>query len=405
MGHHSYLQIGRASALLCRNSYYRDLAALFFESDCYREGDTTDGEGTVTSYGYMTSIRAMSQRLEMQGITIPVAVANLVEGLHKWTEHETNAKPQNQKPVPPDIEYVEREIRFALSADFDTLPYDEFARVGDGTGLVDDLHWHMDTRSLVRLLLHWAPDQNGMIALDMSELTGCCVELDPTEPYADQARAEQLAVATINLPLVVITEGSSDARLLTEGMEVTHPHLVGFIRFFDYGAGVRPRGGADAVVELFKAFVAAGVGNRFVAIADNDAAAHEKLLVLKREHWPNTCRLLHYPELPLLRQYPTLEDGAVFPVPTDVNGLAGSLELYFGTDVLTNEDGNLMPIHWKAVEPKTGLRQGSLSKADKRTVQRRFDAKLKAARAGQAPDSADWSGIKAIIDSIVLAFH
>ncbi|MFC7650468.1 HEPN/Toprim-associated domain-containing protein [Streptosporangium lutulentum] len=281
MGHHSYLQIGTATTLLCRDTYYRDLAALFFESDCYRGDDTADDEGTDRPYGYETSIRAMSQRLEMQGITVPVAVADLVEGLRKWTEQQTNTKSQNQEPVPPDIEHVEREIRFFLSADFDTLPHVEFARAGDGAELVDYLHWHMGTRSLVRLLLDWAPDQNATIALDMSELTGCCVELDPMEPYADQARAEQLAVATTNLPLVVITEGSSDARLLSEGMKVTHPHLVGFIRFFDYGAGVRPRGGADAVVELFKAFVAAGVGNRFVAIADNDAAAHEKLLGLK----------------------------------------------------------------------------------------------------------------------------
>ncbi|MFH8534770.1 HEPN/Toprim-associated domain-containing protein [Streptomyces tendae] len=405
MGHYSYLQIGTARALLCRESYYRDLAALFVESDCYRRKEAAEDWGAEGQYGYEASIREMSQRLEMQGITPSVALADLAEGLGKWIEQPAGKEgPQNPELAPSDIEQVERDVRFFLSSDLETLPYSEFKRVSDSGVLIDYLHWHMDTRSLVRLLLHWAPDQDARIALDLSELTGCCVELDPTKPYADQARAEQLAVATTNLPLVVITEGSTDARLLSEGMKVTHPHLVGFIRFFDYGAGSRPRGGADALAEVFKAFVAAGIGNRFVAIADNDAAAHEKLLALKKNRWPPTCRILHYPALPLLQAYPTYDPATGTSAPADVNGQAGSLEMYLGQDTLTDTNGDLMPVRWKAVEPKTGLRQGALSEPDKKAVQKRFEAKLKAARSGQPAGTEDWGGISAIIDAIVRAF-
>ncbi|MFE2262577.1 hypothetical protein [Streptomyces griseosporeus] len=406
MGHYSYLQIGTARALLCRESYYRDLAALFVETDCYRRKETAEDWGAEGQYGYEASIREMSQRLETQGITPLVALADLAEGLGKWTEQPAGGEgPQNPELAPPDIEQVERDVRFFLSSDLETLPYSEFKRVSDSGVLIDFLHWYMDTRSLVRLLLHWAPDQNARIALDLSELTGCCVELDPTKPYASQARAEQLAVATTNLPLVVITEGSTDARLLSEGMKVTHPHLVDFIRFFDYGAGSRPRGGADALAEVFKAFVAAGIGNRFVAIADNDAAAHEKLLTLKKNRWPPTCRILHYPTLPLLQAYPTYDPATGISAPADVNGQAGSLELYLGKDTLTDTNGDLMPVHWKAFEPKTGLRQGTLSGPGKKAAQKRFEAKLKAARSGQAVGIEDWSGISAIIESIIRAFQ
>ena len=333
MGHYSYLEIGSTKALLCRESYYPDVAALFVESDCYRRKETGTDWGAEGQYGYETSIREMSQRLEMQGITTSVALADLVEGLGKWTERPAGGKgPQNPELAPPAIEQVERDVRFYLSSDLETLSYSEFGRVSDGGVLIDYLHWHMDTRSLVRLLLHWAPDQNARIALDLSELTGCCVELDPRKPYASQARAEQLAVATTNLPLVVITEGSTDARLLSEGMKVTRPHLMGFIRFFDYGAGSRPRGGVDALADVFKAFVAAGIGNRFVAIADNDAAAHEKLLALKANRWPPKCRILHYPALSLLQAYPTYDPATGTSTLADVNGQAGSLEMYLGQD-------------------------------------------------------------------------
>ncbi|MFJ5850884.1 HEPN/Toprim-associated domain-containing protein [Streptomyces sp. NPDC092903] len=412
MGHYSYLEIGTAKALLCRESYYPDVAALFVESDCYRRKESDEDWGNEGQYGYETSIREMSQRLEMLGITPSVALADLAKGLSKWKERPVGGEgPQNPELAPPDIEKVERDLRFYLSFDPETLCFSDldfhskFERGSASGVLVDYLHWHMDTRSLVRLLLHWAPDQNARIALDLSELTGCCVELDPMKPYARQARAEQLLVATTNLPLVVITEGSTDARLLSEGMKVTHPHLVGFIRFFDYGVGSRPRGGADAVAEVFKAFVAAGIGNRFVAIADNDAAAHEKLLALKNNRWPPQCRILHYPALPLLQAYPTYDPATGTSTPADVNVQAGSLEMYLGQDTLTDTNGDLMPVHWKAVQPKTGLRQGALREPDKKAAQKRFEAKLKAARSGQPVGTEDWSGISAIIDSIVRAFQ
>ncbi|MFJ8728662.1 HEPN/Toprim-associated domain-containing protein [Streptomyces bauhiniae] len=407
MGHYAHLKIGTVSALLCRDSYYRDLAALFVQSDRYRHNETAEDWGAEEQYGYETSIRGMSQRLEMQGITPSVALADLAEGLGKWTERPAGGEgPLNPELAPLDINQVERDVRFYLRSGFETpSTYSEFKRVSDSGLLIDYLHCHMDTRNLVRLLLHWAPDQNARIALDLSGLTGCCVELDPTQPYVSQARAEQLADATTNLPLVVITEGSTDARLLSEGMKVTHPHLVGFIRFFDYGAGSRPRGGADALAEVFEAFVAAEIGNRFVAIADNDAAAHEKLLALKKNRWPPTCRILHYPALLLLQAYPTYDPATDTSAPADVNGQAGSLEMYLGQDTLTDPNGDLMPIHWKAVEPKTGLRQGALSGPAKKTAQKRFEAKLKAVRSGQPVGTEDWSGISVIIDSIVHAFQ
>ncbi|MEQ4611457.1 hypothetical protein ABMX48_36605 [Streptomyces cavourensis] len=78
--------------------------------------------------------------------------------------------------------------------------------------------------------------------------------------------------------------------------------------------------------------------------------------------------------------------------------------MYLGQDTLTNTNGDLMPVYWKAVEPKTGLRQGALSEPDKKAVQKKFEAKLKAARSGQSAGTEDWSGISAIIDSIVRAF-
>ncbi|MFF9870408.1 hypothetical protein ACF1G0_34385 [Streptomyces sp. NPDC013953] len=122
-----------------------------------------------------------------------------------------------------------------------------------------------------------------------------------------------------------------------------------------------------------------------------------------RARWPPQCRILHYPTLPLLRAYPTYGPATGTSTPADVNGQAGSLEMYLGQDTLTDTNGDLMPVHWNAVEPKTGLRQGALRKPDKKAAQKKFKAKLKAARYGQPVGTEDWSGISTIIDSIVRA--
>jgi hypothetical protein len=260
----------------------------------------------------------------------------------------------------------------------------------------------MDCRSFVRLLLDCAPDPLGAARLNLTQLTGCCVELDATQPIAGHARAQQLDGLTQYAPLLVLTEGPTDARLLAAGMDVTHPHLRGYVSFFDYALG-GAEGGVAQLARNVAAFVGAGVANRFVAIADADTEGRAGMEKTQQRARPDRCRLLHYPPLPLLESYPTLGPHTDGPVLADVNGLAGSLELYLGRDVLQGENG-LMPVQWKSWNPRLQQFHGSLTDHDKKTAQDRFLDKVKAHRAGTRPADADWSGIRAIIDSVVNAF-
>ena len=450
MGHHSYLRLRGTVTLLCRDSYYPDVAALFSEDDRYYRPASDPDEGS-DAYRYATTIRGMAERLDSQGITVDSALRDLEAGLASWSERyaadqakddppatdnaaaqrepllafglgaseiaeaearqktrpeQPAARQEEDDPPPADSAAVEREIRFLLAADVAETPdlLSNWRRLSEAGSLVERLHWEMDTRCLMRLLVHWSPDQDQdeELVLDLSKLTGCCVELDPGQPIAQMARDEQLQTAMRNLPLVVITEGSTDAYLLSEGMKVTHPHLVGFIRFFDYGAA-RPRSGIAGAADTFKGFVAAGIGNRFILLADNDAAAHTGLAKLKLGSWPAACRILHYPDLFMLQAYPTQDPHTGASAIEDLNRRAGSLEMYFGQDVLTGAGGGLMPVHWKGTASSSQPRQGSLTDPDKRTAQQRFRAKLKTQRNGAGTE--DWSGIRAVIDSIVRAFQ
>ena len=86
----------------------------------------------------------------------------------------------------------------------------------------------------------------------------------------------------------------------------------------------------------------------------------------------------------------------------DVNGLAGSIELYLGADVLC-ENGKPIPVQWKSYSSVLGQYHGEVR--DKAGIQRRFKSKLRSLENGTANENADWSGIRAILVAVFSAFH
>ncbi|MET8205891.1 HEPN/Toprim-associated domain-containing protein [Streptomyces sp. NPDC005373] len=427
MGHHSYLVAGDGQFLYTRNHCDEELAALFNETDrkfIVADGsEVTPGEEWGESeytFGYYTTANALRQRLNVQGFTSRRALADLAEGIAHWrktydsqsqlrerqargeTLFETLARPPREPAellaaIGEAIRPRRPETSFATFQEYFQYE-DEFAETVTD---VEELRWFVEERSLIRLIIDQAPADT-RVGLDLGGLTGCCVRLDTTRPIAGPTRERQLATLPDNAPLIVLTEGSTDSRLLTEAMHITHPHLVGFVRFIDY-TGTKARGSAGALATMVKAFMAAGVANRFVAIADNDAGGHEALAKLKSQKLPMGCKVLHYPELPLLTSYPTVSPGSPAVSLTNVNGVAGSLEMYLGKDVLTI-DGTLAPVRLGNFIPAVQRHQGALSKPHKGLVQKAFEEKIKTARRAQHSGTGDWSGVYAIIESIAHAF-
>ena len=88
----------------------------------------------------------------------------------------------------------------------------------------------------------------------------------------------------------------------------------------------------------------------------------------------------------------------------DVNGRAGSLEMYLGRDLLT-VDGELVPVQWTGYIEGQQAYQGAISARDKARVQAAFRKKVKTALEDPgARDGQDWSGVEAIVRAILGAF-
>ncbi len=84
----------------------------------------------------------------------------------------------------------------------------------------------------------------------------------------------------------------------------------------------------------------------------------------------------------------------------DVNGLAGSIELYMGTDVLKDNSGDLRPVQWGGYNSFLDSYQGSiLGKTD---IQNAYFRKCAAALEDPSIMTAqDWSGMSILVDGIL----
>ncbi|MFF5788437.1 hypothetical protein ACFY8P_26180 [Streptomyces sp. NPDC012693] len=220
------------------------------------------------------------------------------------------------------------------------------------------------------------------------------------------ARDSLHTTAAVHAPLVVLTEGSTDVAVLEPALELLYPHLTDLVRFMDYGS--RPQGGVGSLVTTVRAFAAVGIANPVVVLFDNDTAAAEALRPLNRDALPPNIKVLQYPQLDLASSYPPLGPPSLdapvgSPTRANVNGLAGSIELYLGRDALSLPDGSLRPVQWRSYSSACQQYQGEVT--EKKAVQQAYAAKLaQAQRDPSIVDTQDWTGVRAILETVIHAF-
>ena len=88
----------------------------------------------------------------------------------------------------------------------------------------------------------------------------------------------------------------------------------------------------------------------------------------------------------------------------DVNGLAASIELYLGKDVLHNAQDNFVPVQWTGYIPELGRYQGEIM--SKEEVQKRFKQKVADCKTNkELLSKTDWDGMQAVLQSLFTVFH
>lgn len=215
-----------------------------------------------------------------------------------------------------------------------------------------------------------------------------------------QLAADELAVSVSSgAPIIVVTEGVTDARFLQRALELVAPHVSHMFRSFDKEAGAEM--GAAQVVRTLRSFAAAGVTNRVVGVLDNDAAGRVAAKNLDAKPRPANNRYFLLPDVPYGTSYPTY--GPSGDADLDINGRAVSIEFQFGLEQLRLSNGEPARVEWSGREASIGVYQGNLPKNDKDTVQGNIRDLLANASPDHDPDAEPWPAVHALVDRLLEA--
>jgi len=354
------MRIGEDYFFAVREDYLPELAAVFRDNELRSDG----------YHEYVVAVRIMRERLDLLGFSNELAQSRI------WDAYD-------QEGTDVAGETFECWIR-----DF---------RAGKEADIPSWVAYKVDPRLILRAILEVWPESDE-IALDLSELVSRGY-IDATADLCAKAFRDAHGQAARLSPLIVLTEGSTDSEFLQDALAVLYPHLVGYMTFLD--SGYRTEGGIAGLIKTIRSFAAAGIGNRVVALVDNDTGAAEALSTFNTESLPSNFRVVRLPELPMAVSYPTL--GPSGPANLNINGLACSIELFFGRDILAGEDGRLMPIQWRGYSMKLQRYQGE--PVNKTLLQDAFRKRARRAREREKPeDGEDWEGMRLILDSVRSAF-
>ena len=407
---------------LFRNSdlRVRRVPSSSLEAACYRDIDD-DSPAEIEIVTYEAPSEVVRDRLELAGFTLPTAL----ELFNRALGHEESRQRELRKaitrptdPDPPDEDDPPLKNLTTLK-NLTALSWIDGLRAIREGSLTDShrddpnvsavvrhmlAHRHTwfgfpgyDVRLAVRLALEVCKGDD--VVYDLTDLV-LGAAFDSSEFLAQHVDWVITEGVVRTRPVIVLTEGVTDKRAIEGSLAALYPHLAEHYRFMDF-EGARVSGGAGSLAALVKAFVGAGIANRVVALFDNDTAATVAMRPLSQISLPRNIKVLQYPVLPLATRYPTIGPSGV--VMMDVNGLAGSIELYFGRDVL-QRGTELVPVQWKGFDEGLRRYQGEIT--DKAGVQQRFEKKLRRAEVNRAfIADQDWTGMSLIVDQLRQAFH
>jgi hypothetical protein len=187
------------------------------------------------------------------------------------------------------------------------------------------------------------------------------------EPLSEMARYTVLRSVREFDPILVLTEGRTDARIISESFDRIHPEIAHMFSYMDHETFKVP-GGTPALVGLARSLAGAKISNRIIFLFDNDTAGHEGYRQFQKVNCPKQYRGLVLPYLKSAEAYPTI--GPTGDAPANVNGSACGIELYCGPHALTRTDGKTCPVQWKGY--MDGMKRYQGEPLDKDGIKERF---------------------------------
>lgn len=386
-------------------------------------GRDSEADETERAIQYISTANKIKERLNVIGFTmkrVEEAFENSkkesLDRLNEWLDDRSfNDNESMSKKLNLEIELlknsslsdflkaskeiIENELGFALEKETQISKNPIVNYLLEERYGLDKFPYDYDQRTLLRAILEITkPDES--ITYDITEL----VEAGYYECEPESVYNEVIDNVTYDYEIgdkfLILTEGSSDIEILKNSLDLLYPHLSGYYSFMDFGIS-NAMGSAGSLVASVKSIVGADIRNKIIALFDNDTAAESAIRGLSKTKLPENIKIVQYPNIKFLENYPTIGPSGITEM--NVNGLAGSIEMYLGKDTLT-DDKKLIPIQWKGFDSTLNKYQGEI--VDKPKVQKKFDKRIRACKENpEVINNYDWSGIDQILKMIFEIFN
>jgi hypothetical protein len=414
MGSYASLIIKDFDFYSCKSYIEPELMTLYRESDKTIHTWIDEDEEVRHNVKYTNSVRNIKLRLDIMGFTLKNAEMdfskhnNTIQTYFDFDDDEFNECDlvdytfSNWLNAMKNIDTSSLDIWKLKDGFFkenkkNTIEYhilDEHFNGGPIYGFATS-----DIRYVLRGILELF-DDNDECSLDYTDLVDGGY-YEETEEVCKSSLDYLSSKSLSNQKIIILTEGSSDISVIQRTMKLLYPDLLDYYSFMDFNIS-NASGSANSLVSYIKVFIGSGINNKIIALFDNDTAAFDAVKVLNKVNIPNNIKVLHYPDLEIAKSYPTLGPGGTLNC--DINGLACSIELYLGNDILLGEDNKLTPIQWKGYNQALKKYQGEI--LNKELLTKRYYQLLDDIENNiVAMEQHDWDGMNKIFTMIFEAFH
>lgn len=192
--------------------------------------------------------------------------------------------------------------------------------------------------------------------------------------------------------ITILTEGSSDINIISKSIQLLYPHLFDYYNFKNFKIS-NAQGNAHQLFLEIKSLIAINHKSKVVALFDNDGEGLKQFNQLKKISIPENFVVLTYPNIALLEIYPTTNNTV-----ENLNGIAGSIEMYLGKDIL-QEDEKFIPVQLS----NQIIPQGAIKY--KENIQKKYFKKIKKCKEKVSYiDNYDWTEMNLLLNKIFDAY-
>ena len=181
---------------------------------------------------------------------------------------------------------------------------------------------------------------------------------------------------------LIVTEGSSDAKIIKRAFDILRPHVADFFDYVDMKEGY-PFSGTGNLVNFVRGLISISIRNNVIIIFDNDAEGVASYARCMELNIPDNMKVIRLPDRPEFNSFKTI--GPNGTQNADINGQAAAIECYLDLDQNAS-------VRWINFNQHTKSYQGEL--VNKRKYMRNFfKQKIKT-------DGYDYSKISSVLDVI-----